>query len=95
MEIPLLKELRINVKFMFKLALTGPEIIDKLQLVYGSEAVKRTTVFKWLKRFREGQERIKDDARSGRPSLETAEVKKVDGTFFNVRVLSISTYGTL
>ena len=32
-----------------KLAFKGPEIIDKLQQVYGSEAIERTTVFKWLK----------------------------------------------
>ena len=37
-------------------------------------ALKETTVFKWLQRFREGREDPKDYARSGRPS--TSRVKE-------------------
>ena len=56
-------EQRINIKFLVKL-----EIRQMVQQVYGEDALKERTVFKWVQRFREGREDPKDDARSGCPS---------------------------
>jgi transposase len=61
-------EQRINITFLVKLGKNGPEIHQMFQPVYGECALKETTVFKWVQRFREGREGPKDDARSGRPS---------------------------
>jgi len=58
----------INITFLVKLGKNGPEIHHMSQRYYGECALKEITVFKWVKRFREGREDLKDDARSGRPS---------------------------
>ena len=40
---------------------------------YGEKAMKKkTAVYMWYKRFEEGRENIKDDQRSGRPSVVTS-----------------------
>jgi hypothetical protein len=39
-----------------------------LQTAYGDEAVSRSSVFEWSKRFKDGREDLQDDPRSGRPS---------------------------
>ena len=67
MEIDQQLEQRINIKFLVKLCKNGPEIHQMLQQVYGECARKERTVIKWVQRFREGREDLKDDARSGRP----------------------------
>jgi len=71
MEIDQQLEQRINIKFLVKLGKNSPEIHHMLQQVYGEDALKETTVFKWAQRFREGREDPKDDARSGRPSTSS------------------------
>jgi len=37
--------------------------------------MKKTTVYKWAKRFSEGRERVADEERSGRPATSTTEEK--------------------
>lgn len=61
-------EQRINLKFLVKLGKTATESLEMLKQVYGDEALSRARVFDWHKRFKEGQEEVEDDARSGRPS---------------------------
>ena len=39
---------------------------------YGEMAMKKTAVYMWYKCFEEGRENIKDDQRSGRPSIVTS-----------------------
>ena len=36
--------------------------------VYGDNAMKKTAVYKWVKRFSEGRESVTDEGRSGRPA---------------------------
>jgi len=38
-----------------KLSKIGPQIFQDLSTVYGENALKQPTVFKWMKRFREGR----------------------------------------
>ena len=41
--------------------------------VYGDNAVKKTTFYKWVKRFNEGRESVTDEERSGRPTTSRTE----------------------
>jgi len=41
--------------------------------VYGDSAVKKTAVYKWVKRFSEGRESVTDEERSGRPTTTRTE----------------------
>jgi hypothetical protein len=61
-------EKRINITFLVKLGKNVPEIHQMSQRYYEECALKEITAFKWVKRFREGRQDPKDDARSGRPS---------------------------
>jgi hypothetical protein len=48
-------EQRINIKFLVKLSKSGPEICQMLQQAYGEDSLKRSTVFKWVKRYQGGR----------------------------------------
>ena len=41
--------------------------------VYGDSAIKKTAVYKWVKRFSEGRESVSDEERSGRPATSRTE----------------------
>lgn len=58
---------------MVKLGTNSEEIQEMLRTLYGNKALKKTTVFKWIKRFREVREDFKDEARLGQPSTSCIE----------------------
>jgi len=41
--------------------------------VYGDNAMKKTAVYKWVKRFSEGRESVTDEERSRRPATSRTE----------------------
>jgi len=41
--------------------------------VYGDNAMKKTAVYKWVKRFSEGRESVTNEERSGRPATSRTE----------------------
>jgi transposase len=41
--------------------------------VYRDNAMKKTAVYKWVKRFSEGRECVKEEGRSGRPVTSNTE----------------------
>jgi len=41
--------------------------------VYGDNAMKKTAVYKWVKRFSEGRESVTDKERSGQPATSRTE----------------------
>lgn len=59
-------EQRANIKFCQMLGKTVAETLKMLKVVYGEEAMGRSAVFKWHKRFAEGRDSLDDDARTGR-----------------------------
>jgi hypothetical protein len=64
MEIDQQLEQWINVKFVVKLGKSGPEICQMLQHSYGEDALKRSTVFKWVQLMRRlktsrGQQKVR------------------------------------
>ena len=44
-----------------------------LQEVYGDDAMSRSHVFQWHRRFHEGREDVDDDPRAGRPATSKTE----------------------
>ena len=66
-------EQRTNIKFPVKLGKSGNEIREMLVQVYGDKAMKKTEVYKWVKRFSEGRESVTDEERSGRPATSRTE----------------------
>ena len=72
-------EQRISIKFCVKLNKSASETHHLLKEAYGDEVMSRARVFDWHKRFKEGREDIRDDARSGRPVTHRTDenIKKV------------------
>jgi hypothetical protein len=61
-----LLEQHINIKFCAKLGKSASETLQMLTEAYGADAMKKWSVFEWHERFKEGQEDVKDDERTGR-----------------------------
>jgi len=55
-----------------------------LQKVYGDDAMKKTEVYKWVKRFSEGRGSVTDEERSGRPATSRT------GETYNVTLRRVS-----
>jgi hypothetical protein len=60
-------EQRAIIRFLTLKGLKAREIRAELESVYGPEALARSTVRKWRKRFQEGRTDLIDDRRPGRP----------------------------
>ena len=45
--------------------------------VYVDNAMKKTAVYKWVKRFSEGRESVTDEERSGRPATSRTEEENI------------------
>jgi transposase len=73
MEIDQQLEQRINIEFLVKLGKSGPKICQMLQEAYGEDALKRSTVFKWVQHYREGRKHPMDNKRSGSPSTSCSD----------------------
>jgi histone-lysine N-methyltransferase SETMAR len=73
-------EQRVAIKSCFKAALSVAETLVSLQKAYGNEAVKRSKVFRWYSRFRNGRELVENDERGGRPKSNQTEVN-IAGVF--------------
>jgi len=66
-------EQRTNVKYLVKLGKGGNEIREMLVQVYGDNTMKKTAVYRWVKRFSEVRESVTDEERSGRPATNRTE----------------------
>jgi len=70
----------MNNKFLVKLGKSGNEMTEMLVQVYRDNAMKKTAVYKWMKRFSEGRESVTDEERSGRSAIS-----RTDENIANVR----------
>jgi hypothetical protein len=61
-------EQRIVTRYSTFKKLSAAEVPTELQSVYGTDALKYSTVSKWRLRFQDGSDDLFDLARSGRPS---------------------------
>ena len=66
---------RATIKFTGRLEKSASETLSALQQVYGDTALKKYTVYDWFSRFKNGQEMLEEDQRSGRPSTSRTEEK--------------------
>ena len=84
-------EQRANIKFMCRFEKSASETLSALQQVYGNTALKKSAVYDWLSRFKNGQDKLEDDQRSGRPSTpRTAEmIEKVRQLIQCVLIMTI------
>jgi hypothetical protein len=55
----MLLEQHINKKFCAKLGKSASETLQITE-AYGADAMKKSSVFEWHKRFKEGQEDVKE-----------------------------------
>ena len=67
------------------------ETYQLLQQAYGDDAMGRTQVFDWFRRFQEGRTSVESDLRSGRPSTSRNEeiIAKVRTIVRNNRRLAV------
>jgi len=49
------------------------ETLAILILAYGENDMKKSSVFEWHRWFKEGQENVKDDPRSGQPKTQMTD----------------------
>ena len=84
-------EQRYAIKFCVKLNKSATETFASLTEAYGDATLSRIMVFKWHKAFKEGQENVEDDPRSGRPISSTNDenVEVVRAVMVKDRRLSV------
>ena len=63
-------EQRIKIKFCRKLGKSASETVDILRVAHGDNVLKKSSVFEWHERFKEGQESVEDDERPGQPETQ-------------------------
>lgn len=72
-------EQRANIKFCVLLHKSAAETVLLLNEAYGEASLKKSQVYDWHKRFRDGRESLEDDTRSGRPltSVNPVNIERV------------------
>jgi hypothetical protein len=61
------QEQHVCIKFCVKLGRNGVETLEMLQTAFGEQCLSRAHIFEWHKRFKEGQDSVDNNPRSGRP----------------------------
>jgi hypothetical protein len=65
-------EQHINIKLCAKLGKSASETLQMLTEAYGADDMKKSSVFEWHKRFKEGREDMKDE-RTGHPKTHQTD----------------------
>jgi len=55
--------------------------------VYGDNAMKKTAVYKWVKRFSEGRVSVTEEEKSGRPAKSRTEENIANFVKFCVKII--------
>lgn len=67
------KSQRAIIFFLWKEGVKSSDIVMRLQGVFGDSAESKSTVYRWVDRFKAGRTSLEDDPRSGRPSSSVTE----------------------
>ena len=65
-------EQRIDIKFCVKIGKSTSETLAQLTVAYGEYAMKKSSVFEWHRRFKEGRD-VQDDPRIGQPNTQRTD----------------------
>ena len=57
------------IRFLTARNVSAAEIHQQISEVYGPNAMSDSKVHKWVRAFKDGQENVHDEPRSGRPSV--------------------------
>nr|KAF6342889.1 GVQW motif containing 3 [Pipistrellus kuhlii] len=84
-------EQRMSIKFCVKRNKSVSETHYLLKEAYGTEVMSRARVYDWHKRFKEGREDVRDNARSGRPVTHRTDenIQKVKDLVYSNRQLTV------
>jgi hypothetical protein len=66
-------EKRINIEFCEEIGKLASEPLALLTLAYGEYARKKSSVVERGRRFKEGQEDVQDDPKSGQPKMQRTD----------------------
>jgi DNA-binding NarL/FixJ family response regulator len=66
-------EQRIKIKFCLKIDKSASETLALLTVAYGEYAMKKSSVFEWHRRSKEGREDVKDDPRRWQPKTQRTD----------------------
>jgi transposase len=97
-------EPRAAIKFCVKLGYNASKTYEEVRKANFTPEIKRSAVYKWHKRFKEGRQSLEDDERSGRPAIiDVKLVTSVKNTVEQDRRLTIreivettgASYGTV
>jgi histone-lysine N-methyltransferase SETMAR len=80
----------INIKFCVKIFKSASKTLAILTVAYDEYAMKKSSVFEWHRRFKEGQV-VQDDPRSGQPKMQRtgADVDRVQTLVSSNRRLGV------
>jgi hypothetical protein len=59
---------RCAIEFCVRLGRSESETLQLIHQAYGGDAMRRAAIFKWWKRFRNGETNVKYELRSDRPN---------------------------
>ena len=81
-------EQRIDIKFCVKIGKSASETLALLTAACDEYSMKKSSVFEWHRRFKERQEDVQDDVRSGQPKTQRTDANVGRGrTLVGVRVI--------
>jgi hypothetical protein len=63
---------RINIKFCVKIGKSATEKLTLVTVAYGEYGMKKSSVFEWHMRLKEGRD-MQDDPRSGQPKTQRTD----------------------
>jgi transposase len=69
-------EVRSVIRFLNAQNVRAIDIHRQLTAVYGEGVMKESSVRKWCRMFNEGRTNVHDEERSGRPCLNTEDLKE-------------------
>jgi len=63
----------INIRFCVKIGRSASEMFVLLTVAYGEYAMKKSSIVKWHRQCKEGQEDVQDNPRSGQPKTQRTD----------------------